>query len=410
VVLDEVSLYLRQRPGRSGLYFQRAVPLDVQRAIGKKVWTIKAGDTQAQARAAAARLLEATDREIAQARGIAGGVILPASVRQLDPRSREAKAMARVESEAWLRGKTVAEVRDASQLDWDTYMTALPSDPDEIDKIRLLPWAEVKTIDEVIEKAALIKKPAQQTLIEWRRHLHSFTQQAGLRVPTFATKEQARAFRDHLLERGLKTSTIAIRINYLSGLWTVMVEEGWVPANIWTGVTKRMKSEITQKQVIVIEPIDEAAEAKLVGEQKLLYLLLRYSGMRLAEAAGLRFEDIRDGIIHVQPHEQRPLKTPHSARQIPLHPRLQELEWEGTGLIMPTFLNARTSRWGGGLVWSGKIGLNPHGLRDHAKQRMRDARIDISVSRAILGHKPLNIGEAYGAISMELKRQAIEVL
>jgi integrase len=318
--------------------------------------------------------------------------------------------MARVESEAWLRGKTVAEVRDASQLDWDTYMTALPSDPDEIDKIRLLPWAEVKTIDEVIEKAALIKKPAQQTLIEWRRHLHSFTQQAGLRVPTFATKEQARAFRDHLLERGLKTSTIAIRINYLSGLWTVMVEEGWVPANIWTGVTKRMKSEITQKQVIVIEPIDEAAEAKLVGEQKLLYLLLRYSGMRLAEAAGLRFEDIRDGIIHVQPHEQRPLKTPHSARQIPLHPRLQELEWEGTGLIMPTFLNARTSRWGGGLVWSGKIGLNPHGLRDHAKQRMRDARIDISVSRAILGHKPLNIGEAYGAISMELKRQAIEVL
>ena len=405
-----MSLYLKHRPGRSGWYFQRAVPQDVQRAIGKKVWTIKAGDTQSQARAAATRLLEATDRQIAQARGIAGEVIVPASVRQLDPRSREAKAMARVESEAWLRGKTVAEVRDASELDWDTYMTALPSDPDEIDKIRLLPRAEFKTADELIEKAALIKKPAQQTLIAWRKFLSDFVQHAGLKIPTFATRDQARDFRDHLLERGLKTSTIKMRIGYLSGLWSVMVDEGWVAENIWSGITKRMKTEVTPKQVIVIEPIDEAAETKLVGDHRLLYLLLRYSGMRLAEAAGLRFEDIRDGVIHVQPYGLRSVKTGQSARQVPLHPKLQELSWDGTGIIMPRFHNAGSSRWGGGVTWKRKIGISPKDLRDHAKQRMRDARIDISVSRAILGHKPLNVGEAYGAISMELKRQAIETL
>ncbi|PSB36543.1 tyrosine-type recombinase/integrase [Aphanothece minutissima] len=392
------------------MYFQRAVPKDVQQAIGKKVWSIKAGDTQAQARAAANRLLEATDREIAQARGIPGGVIVPASVRQLDPRSRDAKAMARLESEAWLRGKTVAEVRDASELDWDTYMTALPSEPDEIDKIRLLPKAEFKTADEVIEKAALIKKPAQQTLIEWRRHLHSFVQQAGLRVLTFATKDQARDFRDHLLERGLKTSTIKVRISYLSGLWSVMVDEGWVAENIWSGITKRMKTEVTPKQMIVIEPVDEAAEAKLVGDHKLLYLLLRYSGMRLAEAAGLRFEDIRDGVIQVQAYGLRSVKTGQSARQVPLHPKLLELNWDGTGIIMPRFHNARSSRWGGGVTWKRKIGISPKDLRDHAKQRMREAGIDISVSRAVMGHTALNVGEAYGAISMELKRRAIEVL
>ncbi|KAF0652945.1 hypothetical protein L107_12355 [Cyanobium sp. Copco_Reservoir_LC18] len=41
---------------------------------------------------------------------------------------------------------------------------------------------------------------------------------------------------------------------------------------------------------------------------------------------------------------------------------------------------------------------------------MREAGIDISVSRAVMGHKPVNPGEAYGGISMELKRRAIEVL
>ncbi|MBW4529452.1 MAG: hypothetical protein KME02_02070 [Aphanothece saxicola GSE-SYN-MK-01-06B] len=189
-----------------------------------------------------------------------------------------------------------------------------------------------------------------------------------------------------------------------------MIDEDWTSENIWQGVTKRMKPEVVQKQVIVIEPVDTAAELKLSGDQRLLYQLLRYSGMRLAEAAGLRFEDIQDGVIHVRPHETRTLKTSQSARQIPLHPKLQELPWTGTGVIMPSFYNERTSRWGSGIAWSRLIGVAPKDLRDHAKQRMREAGIDMSVSRAIMGHKPLNVGEAYGAISMELKRKAIEVL
>ncbi|WP_159819274.1 hypothetical protein [Cyanobium sp. Copco_Reservoir_LC18] len=382
----------------------------MQEAIGKKVWIIKAGDTQAQARVVANRLWEATDREIAQARGTGTGVVVPAVVRQLDPHSEEAKAFDRLQSEAWLRGKTVEEVRDASQLDWDTYMTALPSDPNEIDKIRLLPKVKLKSVDELIEKASLIKGSAEQTRIEWRRSLSDFMEHAGLRVPTFGTKDQARAFRDHLLQRGLNTSTIKKQIGYLAGMWSIMENEDWVEENIWLGVTQRMKVHRREKQVIVIEPIDIIAETRLKGAQQLLYLILRYSGMRLAEGAGLRFEDIRDGVIHLVAHETRSLKTDQSERKIPLHPKLQELSWTGTGLIMPSLYNERNKRWGSGLVWSRLIGIPPKDLRDHAKQRMREAGIDISVSRAVMGHKPVNPGEAYGGISMELKRRAIEVL
>ena len=53
--------FLKTRPGRSGLYFQRAVPKDLWDVLGKKVWSFKAGDTLSEARRALPLFLEKTD-------------------------------------------------------------------------------------------------------------------------------------------------------------------------------------------------------------------------------------------------------------------------------------------------------------------------------------------------------------
>ncbi len=150
----------------------------------------------------------------------------------------------------------------------------------------------------------------------------------------------------------------------------------------------------------------------LSGDHLRLYLLLRYSGMRVGEAAGLRFEDIdtEEGVINLVGHESRPLKTSYSRRVIPLHPELRKLEWKGRGLISPQFYKPKTLRWGSGLTWKRIIGVSPHEFRHYAKQAMREAGIDSAVSRAVLGHKPENVGESYGGITITQKRQAVEVL
>ena len=57
------------------------------------------------------------------------------------------------------------------------------------------------------------------------------------------------------------------------------------------------------------------------------YWLVRWSGMRAAEAAGLELENINldDQVIHLVYLKDRPLKTKYLVRDIPIHPNHFEL-------------------------------------------------------------------------------------
>ena len=61
--------YLTKLPGRSGYYFQRKVPSDLVKSIGKRLWRWKAGNTLHEARKAAVEGLHLTDVLIAEHRG-----------------------------------------------------------------------------------------------------------------------------------------------------------------------------------------------------------------------------------------------------------------------------------------------------------------------------------------------------
>lgn len=381
--------YLVRLKDCSSWHFQRAVPRDVQSAIGRKLWRVKAGRTLQEARRAVPALLEETDRLIREARGY----------RHLE-----------THQEALLR------LRGLSPSDLQPHdFHYLPQDPEEIDKVLSLPKVQLHTAEQLLSLAKTLKDPAAQTYLNWEKHLTSFLTFSNETYPACCSKEQAQAYRDTLL-RTLQPSTIKTRFAYLAGLWSLMKEEGWCEENIFQGVLKRMKIPVKDKKTIDIQEIDTNA-TRLSDDSYLLYQLLRWSGMRLAEAAGLRYEDIRDGVIHLVPHDTRPLKTQYSQRQIPLHRNLLSLDLQGTasqradsGLIFPDLYNPKTHRWGGGIVWSQQIGANPHSLRHNVTTQLRDAGINERVIGAVLGHSPTNITGSYGSVSLQARREAIELL
>ena len=391
--------YLTKLRGKPGWYFQRAVPLDIRLEVGKGLWRWKAGNTKPEAIQAAARFLAETDELIRLARGRESS---KSGMRE------ETRQEARLRAEAWLRGLTIEHIHQNYE-ELEIHTPYLPNYPQDIEDIRRKAPITLKTAEELLTKAKNLKKPKPSTFAQWEQRLSQFMDHSKVRWPTASTRDHARAFRDSLLEQGLSASTIKTRINYLSGLWSFMVGEEWTTDNIWSGITRNIKVESIRKEPLDIKPIDDKAKC-LSGDHRLLYLLLRYTGMRPGEAAGLRFEDIKDGVINLVEHESRSLKTPQSRRQIPLHPELVKISWRGKGPIFPQFYSQRTGRWGAGLTWNRKIGIAPKDLRDHAKQAMREANIDRAISRAILGHKSENVGESYGGVTLSQMRKGIEAL
>ena len=75
-----MAQYLKRLTGRSGWYFQRAVPKALQPKLGKKTWSWKAGHTQLEARRAVLGFLIRTDAEIV----LATGTINDGLLKQID--------------------------------------------------------------------------------------------------------------------------------------------------------------------------------------------------------------------------------------------------------------------------------------------------------------------------------------
>ena len=145
-----------------------------------------------------------------------------------------------------------------------------------------------------------------------------------------------------------------------------------------------------------------------------LYWLLRFSGMRLGEAAGLQLDDIDldEKVIRLVDHPDRPLKTRSSKRLVPIHPQLvehlKELKSRGVRPFLKFYVPHR-NRFEVGTNWKARIGSNPHSLRHHAATCMRDAGFDTFVIGSALGHsKGSTITSQYGSVDFERVREAIQ--
>ena len=399
--------YLKSRKDRKGWFFQRSVPPDCRDVIGRATWIRKAGDTLAEAKRNAAVFLEESEQLIREARG-----------QRLTDEQRLVSLLP-------VR-KDIPEDMDAVDLVEQATRVPMYLDDqgsinprfDELHEIAqgvLRGTAKALTKpEELLTRATLLKDPSAGTAYEWSRYLTKLMEHSGREYIQQVTREDALAWRADELSR-CQGSTVKTRLRLLSGLFGVAVEEGWVQSNPFEGLTTRVKTKQTKKEVVTLEEADQRWE-KLPRHHQLLWHILRWSGAHASEVGGLRWEDIdlQEETIHFKSHETRPLKNAYRDRVIPIHSRLvpilkqEKLSEPFEGLIFPWAYNPkRGGRWCEAMHWNQIIGVSPKATRDWAATCLRSKDINESVIGRLFGHTPRTQTAVYGSVDMETMRKAL---
>ena len=393
--------YLQRRRDRPGWFFVRRVPADIKSQVGRTFWKKHLAPDLATARLRLPEEVKRTDEEIALIRAGGARKALPARpgyVSFTQPRD-VAKEL--------LRGQPAPEIFD-DEVFFGSPEEAeyLASQPPKLCAGR----SRLVVPMDLLALGKRLKSPARQTELAWRRALKDLTNFLGHEGLHLVCRQDAQRYRDLLLER-LQVPTVKTRIHSISGLYNLAVEESLLELNPFAGVTKRLKIEKAPQVAVDISACDQKIEL-LPSDQSLIYQLLRWSGLRLAEVLGIEKTDfdIENQLIHVVPKPDRPLKTQQSQRVVPIHTQISGLVAQlvqGEDRPFARYYNASEARWGGGIIWRPKIGINPHGLRHHAVTCMRSEGISEAVIGAVLGHVTPGITAQYGAVEMEIKRKAI---
>lgn len=391
--------YLTKRADADGYFFLRRVPLDIKEQVGKTQWRFKLAETLSDARRLLPQAIADTDQVIEQVRAGKTPHLKPVT----QPRSL-AKAL--------LAGQPASDIFLSDQF----YGT-----PEEAEAISELPPVQVSGTRQVTDqdlldlKERLQKDRSDQTADNWRRFLGEFVQFLGHNQMNHVTKEDAQRFRDNLLDR-VKVSTTKTRIGCVAGLFELAVEEDLLSSNPFKGTTKRLSSPKSEIQEKVFNPQSDVRILKMPQHHQDLYWLLRFSGMRLGEAAGLQLDDIDldEKVIRLVDHPDRPLKTRSSKRLVPIHPQLvehlKELKSRGVRPFLKFYVPHR-NRFEVGTNWKARIGSNPHSLRHHAATSMRDAGFDTFVIGTVLGHSTgSTMTSQYGSVDFQRVREAVEAI
>ena len=392
--------YLTKRSDADGYFFLRRVPLDIKEQVGKTQWRWKLAETLSEARRLLPQAVADTDQVIAQVRA--------GKTPHLPARNQLPLSL----SKALLTGQPASEVFQSDYFD---------GTPEEAEAISELPPVQLSGTRQVTDgdlldlKERLQKDRSDQTADNWRRFLGEFTQFLGHNQMNQVTKEDAQRFRDNLLDR-VKVSTTKTRIGCVAGLFELAVEEDLLSVNPFKGTTKRLTSPKSEQTEKVFNPQSDVRILKMPQHHQDLYWLLRFSGMRLGEAAGLQLDDIDldQMVINLVDHPDRPLKTRSSKRLVPIHTNLVDLlkglKDKGSRPFLNFYVPHR-SRFEVGTNWRTRIGSNAHSLRHHAATMMRDAGFDTFVIGKALGHSTgSTMTSQYGSVDFEKIRQAIEAI
>jgi integrase len=138
------------------------------------------------------------------------------------------------------------------------------------------------------------------------------------------TRQDANAFRDALIERGLVGSSVTRVMGTVRTIIAFAASEGGIEMNNpFSRVYFDRQAGVKDRRPITVENIRAIqAECRQIDDDlRWLVALVSDTGMRLAEVAGLLKEDIKlnDPVPHVviREHPWRRLKTAGSVRQVP---------------------------------------------------------------------------------------------
>ena len=230
------------------------------------------------------------------------------------------------------------------------------------------------------------------------------------------SRQDANAFRDALLARGLQPASVKRSINTIRALMNFTTKEyGLRDIKAFSGVyfDNDAQPERT-RQPIPIEDIRAIQRhcAQVDDEARWLISLVSDTGMRLAEAAGLTKDDIalNDPFPHViiRPHPWRRLKTRASERLVPL---VGSARWaaeralanSGSPFLFPKYCSkagcnsnsasAALNKWLKPRLTKGGV---MHSFRHSFRDRLRAVECPTPIMDRLGGWTLGGIGEGYG--------------
>jgi len=230
------------------------------------------------------------------------------------------------------------------------------------------------------------------------------------------SSSDASAFRDHLFDRGLSSSSVRRAFSSIRAIINLAIKEHGL--NCVNGFASTFIPEKEGPKRRMPIPTDSLREiqAKCVSiddDMRWLIALISDSGMRLAEAAGLLKTDIHleadIPFIELKPHEWRPLKTANSARLIPLVGYSlwacdRILNNRDSMFAFPRYMNGSRCNSNSASATLNKW-LRPmlpencviHSFRHSFRDRLRDVEAPTEITDTLGGWANKSVGQKYGA-------------
>jgi integrase len=247
---------------------------------------------------------------------------------------------------------------------------------------------------------------------------------AGNRLIESYTRQDALKLRDYLRARGLAPQSIRRTMSAIRTAFNLAINEyGLDIKNVFASVDYGQEQLVQKRNPISTEALQlvQAECRKKDDEARRLIALISDTGMRLAEALGLRISDIKldADVPHVdlKPHPWRLLKTRGSARKIPLVGQSlwaaeRVVENANSNKAFPTYTDeqvCRADRASAALnKWlKSRIeeeGVVIHSFRHSLRDRLRAVECPADIIDQIGGWKTEGVGQAYG------KGYSLEVL
>jgi integrase len=229
------------------------------------------------------------------------------------------------------------------------------------------------------------------------------------------SRQDALAFRDYLISKGLAGSSITRVLNSLNSVINFSISEYALDKkNPFSGVYYDRANKVKKRPPIPLESIKaiQAECYKLDDDLRWLIALISDTGMRLAEASGLALSDLvfdhKVPHVIVQKHNWRPLKTSASERKIPL---VGASRWAAERILtnsdsvhaFPRYnktdkTNANSASAGLNKWLKGYVpkGCSIHSFRHSIRDRLRATGCPSEMVDQIGGWSLESIGQGYG--------------
>jgi integrase len=218
----------------------------------------------------------------------------------------------------------------------------------------------------------------------------------------------------------MRANTVNAHLKCLRMIWNVLMAG---QPNPWSGLRSVKASTVTPYRRLAQNEV-KALYAKAAGEYRLLLLIGYTTGLRLVDAATLRWEQVnlKQGYITVVPQKTANRKTKDERGTIrpPIIPILKSaLKSSGgsSGYVMPQvaddYAKEKLGKILAKLFADAGVDDNPSGKASFHSLRVTwmslndDAGTSRVVSRAVLGHTSSSMSDKYSRLDEKVKREAV---